>query len=271
MAGVEHPAYRPFWALTRHGDIADVARCTALLVSAPRLTLIPRAVEERLGAGGQGREKSVRTIIDMDEPDHRKYRSVTQNWFLGPGVARFQGRVEAIARRFVDRIGEMDGRCDFAQDIDNWVPLHVIMSVLGLPEQDAPFILRSTQAMLAASDPEPQADQARYGTTEFQQRFACLGEVVERRNLARDLLAYRAAGFLNGGLRRDVGIRVSGAGHELEPTIALEQPIHRRRRHSLPMRPWQASWISTTENMPPASARSTSGASNSASCCGVRC
>lgn len=181
VAWVEHPAYRPFWALTRHADIADVARRSALFVNAPRLTLIPRAVEEHLAASGQGREKSVRTIIDMDEPDHRKYRNVTQSWFLGPGVARFQGRVEAIARRVVDRIGEMDGRCDFAQDIANWVPLHVIMGVLGLPEQDAPFILRSTQAMLAASDPELQGDQAQYGTTEFQQLFAYLGEVVERR------------------------------------------------------------------------------------------
>ena len=150
VAWVEHPDYRPFWALTRHADIAHVSRRNQAFVNAPRLTLIPRAVEEGLAAKGMGRERSVRTIIDMDEPDHRKYRMVTQSWFLGPGVARFQARVQAIVGRFADRMAEMDGRCDFAQDIANWVPLHVIMSILGLPEEDAPFILRSTQAMLAA-------------------------------------------------------------------------------------------------------------------------
>jgi hypothetical protein len=200
VAWVEHPAYRPFWALTRHAEIAEVARQNELFVNAPRLTLIPRAAEEHLASIGQGREKAVRTIIDMDEPDHRKYRNVTQSWFLGPGVARFQSRVDAIAHRFVDRMAELDGQCDFSRDIANWVPVHVIMSILGLPEADAPFILRSTQAMLAASDPELQRDTLTYGTAEFEQLFAYLGEVVAARRRAPtdDLGSVIANGLVDG-------------------------------------------------------------------------
>ena len=200
VAWVEHPDYRPFWALTRHADIAEVARRNRTFINAPRLTLIPRAVEEGLAAQGMGRERSVRTLIDMDEPDHRKYRQVTQSWFLGPGVARFQARVDSIAARFVDRMAAMDGRCDFARDIANWVPLHVIMGILGLPEKDAPFILRSTQAMVAASDPELQRNAAQYGTEEFQQLFAYLGELVERRRRepTDDLGSVIANGLVDG-------------------------------------------------------------------------
>lgn len=218
---VEGSAYRPFWALTRYNDISEVSRQPEAFINAPRLTLIPQAVEEHLVAQGQGREKSVRTIIDMDQPDHRKYRNVTQSWFLGPGVAKFQSRVEAIAKRFVDKMASMDGRCDFARDIGLWVPLHVIMSILGLPEKDAPFVLRSTQAMLAASDPELQRDAQQYGTAEFQQLFAYLGDVVERRRRepSDDLGSVIANGLVDGaamGMLETLSylLIASTAGHE---------------------------------------------------------
>lgn len=218
---VEGSAHRPFWALTRYNDIAEVSRQPDRFINAPRLTLIPEAVEQHLAASGQGREKSVRTIIDMDEPDHRKYRNVTQSWFLGAGVARFQARVDEIAHKNIDKIAAMDGRCDFAQDIGLWVPLQVIMSILGLPEKDAPFILRSTQAMLAASDPELQHDAQQYGTAEFQQLFAYLGEVVERRRRepTDDLGSVIANGLVDGaamGMLETLSylLIASTAGHE---------------------------------------------------------
>ncbi|HVN41187.1 MAG TPA: hypothetical protein VMT50_00265, partial [Steroidobacteraceae bacterium] len=221
VAWVEHPAYRPFWAITRHEDITEIAQNNELFINAPRLTLIPRAAEEYQASIGMGREKSVRTIIDMDEPDHRKYRAVTQNWFLGRGVARLQGRLEEIARRYVDRIAEMDGRCDFARDIANWVPLTVIMSIIGLPEQDAEFILRSTQALLAASDPDLQRDQKQYGTAEFQQLFTYLNEFVQRwrKEPTEDLGSVIAAGLVDGapmGLLETLSYLMiaSTAGHE---------------------------------------------------------
>jgi len=148
VSWVEHPTYRPFWALVRHQDITEISKQNDLFINAPRLTLIPKQVEEYLASTGRGRDGSVRSIIDMDEPDHRKYRNVTQSWFLGSGVARFEDRVQAIAKRFVDRMAELGTQCDFARDIAVWYPLHVIMSILGLPEEDAPFIPRRSPSTL---------------------------------------------------------------------------------------------------------------------------
>jgi cytochrome P450 len=217
----EHAAYRPFWALVSHKDISEVSRQNDLFINAPRLTLIPKVVEEHLLATGRGRDGSVRTIIDMDEPDHRNYRKITQGWFLGPGVAKFEDRVQAIASRCVSRMAELGGDCDFARDVANWFPLHVIMSILGLPEEDAPFILRSTQAMLAASDPELQQNQQEYGTAEFEQLFAYLGTIVEkrRREPTDDLGSVIANGLVNGqamGMLETLSylMLASTAGHE---------------------------------------------------------
>ena len=218
---MDHPAYRPFWAVTRHADILGISQNNELFINAPRLTLIPKAAEAYQASIGMGREKSVRTIIDMDEPEHRKYRAVTQNWFLGRGVARLQGSIEAIGRRYVDLIAEKGGRVDFAQDIANWVPLNVIMRILGLPEEDSAFILRCTQAILAASDPDLQRDQQLYGTAEFQELFKYLNGFVERwrREPTDDLGSVIANGLVDGapmGLLETLSYLMiaSTAGHE---------------------------------------------------------
>jgi len=217
----EHPAYRPFWALVSHQDISEVSKQNELFINAPRLTLVPKAIEDYLASTGRGRDGSVRTIIDMDEPDHRDYRKVTQSWFLGQGVAKFEGRVQAMAKRSVSRMAELGSDCDFAVDIANWFPLYVIMGILGLPEEDAPFILRCTQAMLAASDPELQRDQQAFGTAEFEQLFAYLGTIVEkrRREPTDDLGSVIANGLVKGqamGMLETLSylMLTSTAGHE---------------------------------------------------------
>lgn len=204
VAWIEQEPFRPFWALTRHADIMEVERQNKIFISEPRITLVPREVEEQTIAALGKRTAMVRTILDMDEPDHRKYRSVTQSWFLGPGVARFQSRVESVCSHWIDRMQEREkggeGSCDFAADIANFVPLSVIMTILGLPESDMQFVLRSTQQLFGASDPDMQDDSGDYGRTVFMELMGYLGELVERRRRepTDDLASVIANGVIDG-------------------------------------------------------------------------
>src|SRR5690606_13115666 len=45
-------------------------------------------------------------------------------------------------------------RCDFVNEIALHYPLLVIMSILGLPEEDEPLMLKLTQEVFGASDPD---------------------------------------------------------------------------------------------------------------------
>ena len=197
---VDQEPYRPFWAVTRHADIMEVERQHQLFISEPRVTLVPREVEEQTIAAMGKRTAMVRSLLDMDEPDHRKYRAVAQSWFMGPGVARFQSRVDAVCSNWIDRMQEKDGQCDFAADIANFVPLSVIMTILGLPESDMQFVLRSTQQLFGASDPDMQDDSGDYGRTVFMQLMGYLGELVERRRRepTDDLASVIANGVIDG-------------------------------------------------------------------------
>ncbi|MFM5949738.1 MAG: cytochrome P450, partial [Novosphingobium sp.] len=47
-----------------------------------------------------------------------------------------------------------DGEVDFAQDVAFLYPLRVIMTVLGVPQEDEPFMLKLTQELFNNADPE---------------------------------------------------------------------------------------------------------------------
>jgi cytochrome P450 len=146
--------FDPFWAVTRHADILAISRQNDLFHNADRATtLTNRAVLERVYkiAGGPN---LVRSLVQMDAPDHPKYRALTQGWFMPANVAKFEPRIREIARATVDRMAAHGGVCDFAVDIALGYPLHVIMEILGVPEADEPRMLKLTQELFGAQDPD---------------------------------------------------------------------------------------------------------------------
>jgi len=145
--------FDPFWSVTRHADIRSIESDKALFVNDPRPLLVPRllnAVVEQL----TGRRHLVRSLVTMDDPDHSRYRALTQEWFARSNLLVLTDRIEQLATEYVDRLGELGGECDFVKDVAIWYPLRVIMSILGIPEQDEPFMMKLTQEMFGSSDPD---------------------------------------------------------------------------------------------------------------------
>jgi cytochrome P450 len=98
----------------------------------------------------------VRSLVQMDDPDHTKYRMLTQAWFMGSNLRKLQGMVDALAKTYVDRMLDFGGECDFVKDVAIWYPLRVIMSILGVPESDEPVMLKLTQELFGSADPDVQ-------------------------------------------------------------------------------------------------------------------
>jgi cytochrome P450 len=106
-----------------------------------------------------GQQRPIRMIVDMDEPDHRKYRALTQSWFLPSNLKRLDDTIKEITREYVDKLATCGGQCDFVKDVAVWFPLRVIMLLLGVPVEDGPLLLRLTQQTFGAEDPDV-AEQA---------------------------------------------------------------------------------------------------------------
>ncbi|MGH9038721.1 MAG: cytochrome P450, partial [Acidimicrobiia bacterium] len=147
---VEHPEFLPFRVVVRHADVMEVETNPAVFNNAPRPIISTHQDEAFRKMHGD----LFRTLIHMDDPDHRLHRMVTADWFQPRSLGRYHERFAELARRAVDRMAELDGECDFAQDVAMQFPLNGILALLGLPESDYPRMLKLTQELFGASDPE---------------------------------------------------------------------------------------------------------------------
>jgi cytochrome P450 len=96
----------------------------------------------------------VRSLVQMDAPDHPKYRSLTQQWFTNQSVRKLEQRIRTIAREQVAGMMARGGECDFVRDVAVMYPLHVIMEILGVPREDEQRMLMLTQQLFGSQDPE---------------------------------------------------------------------------------------------------------------------
>ena len=145
--------FEPFWSITRHADIRSIESNKTLFINDPRPLLSPLLLNE-IVRQLTGRRHLVRSLVTMDDPDHSRYRALTQEWFARSNLLVLTDRIEQLAREYVDRLAEFGGECDFVKDVAIWYPLRVIMSILGIPESDEPFMMKLTQELFGSSDPD---------------------------------------------------------------------------------------------------------------------
>ena len=145
--------FDPYWCITRHADIKAIEGDRGLFINDPRPILGAKmfdAVIEQLF----GRRHLVRSLVSMDDPDHKRYRALTQAWFRGEHLRKLAGRIDQLAAEYVGRMADLDGECDFVKDVAIWYPLRVIMSILGVPEEDEPLMMKLTQELFGSTDPD---------------------------------------------------------------------------------------------------------------------
>jgi cytochrome P450 len=148
--------YRPFWAITKHADIMKIERANDLFINEPRPLLATAngddMAREQLDAG-----MGLRTLIHMDDPQHRVVRAIGADWFRPKAMRALKVRVDELAKIYVDKMEAAAGdvsECDFVQEVAVNYPLYVIMSLLGLPESDFPRMLALTQELFGGDDDE---------------------------------------------------------------------------------------------------------------------
>ena len=202
--------FDPFWVVTRHADILEVERQNELFHNGDRATIVTnieadRKVREMMG----GSPHLVRSLVQMDNPDHFAYRRVTQGSLLPQNLRTLEARIREIARGFIDRMAAQGDRCDFARDVAFLYPLHVIMEVLGVPESDEPRMLKLTQELFGNADPDLNrtgksvtdagegVDSIQSVVMDFMMYFNAMTE-DRRANPRNDLATLIANGKING-------------------------------------------------------------------------
>jgi cytochrome P450 len=157
VAWAEPEGYRPCWIITKYDDIREIERQPDIFLAAPRTILHPIAVEQasyRVRGEGNGGT----SLVQLDGEKHRKLRNITQEWFAPKNVRKLEAKLKVQAGEFIDRMIATNGACDFAADVAFWFPLRVVMSIIGVPAEDEPYLLRLAHEMFAFQDPEFQRE-----------------------------------------------------------------------------------------------------------------
>jgi cytochrome P450 len=240
---VDCSPYRPFWAITKHADIVEIERANDLFINAPRPLLATADADdfaqEQLDAG-----MGLRTLIHMDDPQHRVVRAIGADWFRPKAMRALKVRIDELAKIYVDKMLAAGNECDFVQQVAVNYPLYVVMSLLGLPESDFPRMLKLTQELFGGDD-----DEYRRGTTMDEQLQVLLDffgyfsslTAARREHPTDDLASAIANARVDGDPLSDVDtasyyVIIATAGHDTtSATIAgglralIENPDQRNR------------------------------------------
>jgi cholest-4-en-3-one 26-monooxygenase len=160
-----------FWAITRHADLDFVSKNPRLFSSSEKSCLLTEPDPEMLAL--------LRLqLINMDPPDHLKYRRLVRNAFTPGAVDSYEGRFKEIAREIVDRAVQ-GGRCEFVEDIASELPLIAICELMGVPLEKRQRLFELTNIMLGMDDPELTTTEED-GTQAMMEMFFLAQELAEQ-------------------------------------------------------------------------------------------
>jgi cytochrome P450 len=83
-----------------------------------------------------------RTILQMDEPEHRIHRALVSATFRSKVLERWEGDlVQRVVNELIDNVADR-GTADLVQELTFNFPVQVIAQILGLPRSDFPTFQR---------------------------------------------------------------------------------------------------------------------------------
>ena len=155
---VETDSHPPFYAITRHADIMNISNKPHIFSNSEGPFLMDKMQTAARMMDAENRPP-MRTIIEMDPPEHRDYRKVASGFFTPRSIHRLDEIVAECARAQIDKLGE-EGECDFVEQISQRHPLRVLATILGIGPEDEDLLLELTQQLFAADDPDLQREAA---------------------------------------------------------------------------------------------------------------
>ena len=184
-------SWRPqgFWAVTRYHDSLKVLRTPAVFSSWRGSVLLEDPPPEFLA-------KLRESMMNSDPPDHTWLRRLVNKAINPRRIALLDESVAHHARELVASVRDK-GRCDFAQDIAEEMPLFMISEILGVPNEDRRALYSLTMRMFTTEVVDPAAamrdkmaalaEMRQYGATLARMKQAQPGDDLTTELLGAEL------------------------------------------------------------------------------------
>ena len=134
------------WSVTKHEDALFVLR-HAELFSNEDATPFPRDPAEWFYF----------IPIEIDPPDHRKYRNIVDPIVSPQGVLKLEERIRALANELIDEFIDK-GECTFDEAFGRPLPVLVFLDLMGLPRAMCDTFVSWAMALLHSNDRQIMGD-----------------------------------------------------------------------------------------------------------------
>jgi cholest-4-en-3-one 26-monooxygenase len=134
-----------FWSVARHADAVSATRDPALSSEAGIMLFD----QPGLVSGD-----APHMMIEMDPPQHTRYRRLVNKGFTPRMVGRLEDHIREISAGLIDGAAAGD-TCDFVTDVASQLPMHVIAELLGVPAEDRRRVAEWSNAVIAFDDEQP--------------------------------------------------------------------------------------------------------------------
>jgi cytochrome P450 len=142
----EHDGGSGFWAVTRHDDLLHVSRNVETFSSAEGITLEEMERDDFLAR---------RNMLEFDPPEHTRYRRLVSKPFSRREVYAYEQAIRLLARTVVDEaLASGSTMLDFVEHVAKQLPMRMLGRLLGVPDEDGPWLVERGDALLGNFDPE---------------------------------------------------------------------------------------------------------------------
>jgi methyl-branched lipid omega-hydroxylase len=134
-----------FYAVTRYDEVVEISRRAQDFCSGKGAVSIPDMPEQALEFFG--------SFINMDDPRHARQRGIVARSFTPRQLAGVLDSVEDICTEVIDGFCEQ-GEVDLVEVMSQPFPLLIICDMMGIPRSEFDTVLRTTNVILGAGDPD---------------------------------------------------------------------------------------------------------------------
>ena len=161
------------WNGTSPWLVTDYADQRALLAD-PRLSSEMSRPGFPAVSAAQALRASSRLLINMDNPDHDRYRRMLTRDFMVKRVEAMRPKVQGIVDVLIDELLDGPKPADLVEAFGLPVPSLVICELLGVPYADHAFFQRASSRLLAGDIAPEEGAAAQQEITDYL--FALVGE-----------------------------------------------------------------------------------------------
>lgn len=165
LAKAEVAGFDPLWLVSKHADLQEIESQPEIFSAgggpddrgANNPILQNQAGDEFMKGLIGGHLRIMDALPYMDPPEHTDIKAITNDWFRPTQLQKWTEQIRELALAAIQKLESLSAEKGQIDLLDDWAlgfPLHVVMTLFGVPPEDEPKMMKLTQEFFGTADPE---------------------------------------------------------------------------------------------------------------------